>query len=291
MATTKRETLFDCAKELREFENAYQAHFNDVSGFDSDEFDDDDDYLGDYGYDLGFDFDYESSFGFVSCLDVDFYVYDRGFENFDDDTNWQRFLDDYGELVFDVLMNNEFYYDCDHECSSGVDSYTFVDTSSIDLEDEDEDFQICEDCMEKNLLNWKKHLLITLRSIHVVEDVLEISYPHITIPMSEDFFNYCYVCGFLNQLYECGTRNRIVLMLSGDVESNPGPIMSRPILPCDNNPKGELLEKEIKNIIGGIVNKLRQLEGGEINPQSLFDVPDGVKKINNFIEYVLPTIF
>nr|QXV86543.1 nonstructural polyprotein [Dicistroviridae sp.] len=324
MATTTRTTLFDCSHELRAYENYYQYFSNGgdtvFNHFDtyyslSDDSDSDDDDL---------EYEYQIEYGFISCLDIDFYIFDDELENFDDDLEWQFFLDNYGERIFSTLMELESSIYCCH--------------GSIDDEEEEIDFW-CQKCMEKNVLNWKRGLLSIIRSIECIQEELNIDYPHITIPLSEEFFFYCYNNNILKDLYNCGTRNHIILMLSGDVEvnpgpqrnqdaiiieayitalyilfcaiyiinifvnllvcgdieSNPGPVMSRPIIPCNNNPKGELLENEILQIIKKLMFRLRSYEKKinpeGIHPQAWNDVPEGVKKINDFIEKVLPNMY
>nr|WPV63173.1 MAG: RNA-dependent RNA polymerase [Longquan rodent dicistrovirus 1] len=265
MATNKRVTFFDCAHEMREYENSFQRYLNSS-----------DDWIDlDGDSDSSFDFDVEC--GFVSCLDIDFYVYDGVYENFDDDAEWQHFLDCYGERVFSLLMDSESSNVCYH--------------THFWEEDNNSDFW-CNICMDENLVVWKSNVLKILKTLHKIEEELNICFPHVTIPMSEEFFFYCYDNGVLKDFYDCSTRNHIVLMLSGDVETNPGPVMSRPVSPCNNNPKGESLEKEMSCIIEDLMVCLRKLEGdGNIHPQAWNDIPDGIKRINDFIENVLPTMY
>lgn len=280
--------------------------------------------------------------GFISCLDIDFYIYDGIYHNFDDDEEWQFFLNRFGDKVFSLLLASEHEISCE-DCVRAVDS------------EEELILFWCRYCMERNLVVWKINLHLILKTLKNIEEELGILYPHITIPISHSFFNYLHYRGILNQLYASSTRARIMLLLSGDVETNPGPVyitdqdnydyiqyqdflaehidsnivyfflcmqsyilllcllnythnlyslmliylsgdielnpgpcFSRPIILCNNNPKRLLLENELNIMVQDLIRKLRWFEKKNIYPQGVLDNVMGVSKINDFIEHALP---
>nr|ULF99821.1 MAG: hypothetical protein 1 [Dicistroviridae sp.] len=272
MRTTMRHS-YSCSESLREFENTFQRYLN----LDSSDFDDlydlidtfEDEYEG-QDYFNSDEYFYQYSSGFISCLDVDFYIYTDEFENFDMCEQYQHFLDVYGERVFQRLMRNEYTYECVHELDDDL---------------------MCFECSQINVALWSVSCCAVLRMFDTIERDLGIVYEHPAIPVTEEFFDALHDTGLLNQLFMVGTRKRILLLLSGDVESNPGPVFSRPEFPCNNNLKGVLLEKEMNRIVKRLISKLRTLErDAVIEPQGFSSIPDNIKNINDFLDHALPLL-
>ena len=96
-----------------------------------------------------------------------------------------------------------------------------------------------------------------------------------------------------------------LLMLAGDVETNPGPVQSRPLYIRNNDPRCIRLEKALDRRdqkIKTLIKHLRQqIKNNKITPQGLFDtlresngqageLNGNLTRICNFLEDSLPTI-
>lgn len=92
-----------------------------------------------------------------------------------------------------------------------------------------------------------------------------------------------------------------LLMLAGDVESNPGPIQSRPLQYRNNDPRTVRLEKALERKdqkIKKLIKDLRRaIKHNKIHAQGLFDIKESAGEMNanltricNFLENSLPVI-
>lgn len=92
-----------------------------------------------------------------------------------------------------------------------------------------------------------------------------------------------------------------LLMLAGDVESNPGPIQSRPLQYRNNDPRTVRLEKALERKdqkIKKLIKDLRRaIKHNKIHAQGLFDIKESAGEMNanltricNFLENSLPAI-
>jgi regulator of sigma D len=92
-----------------------------------------------------------------------------------------------------------------------------------------------------------------------------------------------------------------LLMLSGNVESNPGPIQSRPLQYRNNDPRTARLEKALERKdqkIKKLIKDLRRaIKHNKIYAQGLFDIKESAGEMNanltricNFLENSLPVI-
>nr|WPV03021.1 RNA-dependent RNA polymerase [buhirugu virus 2] len=100
-------------------------------------------------------------------------------------------------------------------------------------------------------------------------------------------------------------RKRTQLLMSGDVESNPGPVQSRPVYARNNDPRAIRLEKALQRRdekITTLIKKLRQeIKSKKIYTQGFFDDLKGAKgevgqlngnltRICDFLENSLPAL-
>lgn len=100
-------------------------------------------------------------------------------------------------------------------------------------------------------------------------------------------------------------RKRTQLLMSGDVESNPGPVQSRPVHTCNNDPRVVRLEKALQRRdekIATLIKKMRQeIKNKKIHTQGFFDDLKGAKgevgqlngnltRICDFLENSLPNL-
>nr|ULF99817.1 MAG: putative replicase polyprotein [Dicistroviridae sp.] len=96
-----------------------------------------------------------------------------------------------------------------------------------------------------------------------------------------------------------------LLMLSGDIETNPGPVQSRPLLYCNNDPKYIKLEKALErrdDKIKTLLKKLRyEIKTKRIYAQGIWNVPENainelknlngnMERVYSFLENTLPSL-
>ena len=127
-------------------------------------------------------------------------------------------------------------------------------------------------------------------------DQLEIKYDFDTVPSPREapvFKCSCIFKDFIVKIQGVGKKNPkqeaarlMLLLLSGDVETNPGPMQSRPLCNRYNDPRYIKLEKAIARRDGKIKTLIRELrreiKTGRIYSQGMFDkltkqISDGIK--------------
>ena len=153
-------------------------------------------------------------------------------------------------------------------------------------------------------------------------DQLEVKYDFDTVPSPREapvFKCSCIFKDFIVKIQGIGKKNPkqeaarlMLLLLSGDVETNPGPVQSRPLCNRYNDPRYIKLEKAIARRdekIKTLIRELRrEIKTGRIYSQGMFDkltkqISDGIKdgvgseqmndnltRICNFLENTLPSL-
>nr|QJI52087.1 MAG: nonstructural polyprotein [Dicistroviridae sp.] len=114
-----------------------------------------------------------------------------------------------------------------------------------------------------------------------------------TICVSKHWWYELYRIGFLNKLYKCGTWEQILLLLSGDVESNPGPTYIDYKETCRRQHKRKRVSRSYEEIkmqqhIDRVINEEKRSH--ETKPRKLKNIIEVEMQMLNLIPTALSAV-